>query len=681
MNKDNKKHRLKINRKVENIISLSILVLTVIVYLAFNKNYLNSVKEEKTTYVKTAISESDAQILNALNTVMKDVNIISSLIANEGNDSLFDDYTKLYKLDLSYVEYVGILRNSELSKVYYPNGQVAIDKNELMSNYDKIGYYETPYNSDLDFFITSNNDVCCVCKEPIYVTNGEELSYYGEVIFKADVTKIMTRYFQPSIIENANKCGWRVYISFDYGSDMEIYNSQATEIESPIKYKTNREMLNFTYEVSDKILNVSDKTTVGRIILAIIIGGILAGSIKILLYTFRKIGDMKKVNDTKLDFFTNIVYEVRTSTNSIIGLCNEAENENVISNVKSYIVSSKNELNKLLRKINNLLDITNISEGKLKSWEEDYYIHMLIKELENEYKLEAEDKEIKFMTEIAPDIPIKFRGSKIVIKKAIEHIIDNAFNLIIDGHIKINVYGTYVDDTHKVNELKIVISDTEIGMKNDVLNDIQISNALSRTKNDDSKIELAIAHEMLKSIGGKLSINSEFGKGTVYTLVIPQKVIDERIMTEDMLMGLEEKFRGNLGKLKKVNANILVVDDNEVNLSVLKNIINIYGAEVDSVKSGAAAIDLASTKNYDLFFIDYFMPEMDGIETLQKIRTLNRKYRTVPAVLVSANSESREQDVDEGGFDEYLPKPISQNDVERCLKTLLDIELIECEGK
>lgn len=673
--------KLKITKLTENIIALSILVLAFIIYLAVNSHYSKSVRDEKITYVTTSFAESDLYVYSKIDTILKDINVMTSIFSNTGSDSSFDDYVKLYKSDFSDLEFVGILRNSQLTKVYYPNGPIDVNKNELISNYDKLGTYDTQFGSDMDFFLNSNNEVCCITREPIYINDNGNKVYYGEVIFRMNFTKFIVKSFKPAMIDLANEYGWRAYLSFGYGSTDEVYKSIEGDIVNPIKFNSsNTDVYELKYEVSDKVLNAVDGTKYYRFIFALVIGLLLACSVKILLYTYRKIVDNNQMNDTKLDFFTNIVYEVRTSTNSIVGLCNEAEKEMAADKIKPYIYSSKNELNKLLRKINNLLDITNITEGKLKTWEEEYYIHMLINDLKNEYLPEAEAKEIKFLTETNEELPIKFKGPKIVLKKAIEHILDNALNVMFDGHIKINAYGEYKDDTRKEFNLKIVISDTELGIKQEAIKDVFSTKNLTNT-DDESRVELAIASEMLKTIGGELKISSEYGKGSIYTITIVQKVIDERLMTNDMFEGLQEKFRDNLGKLRKVNAKVLVVDDNEVNLSVLKNIISLYGADVDSVKSGAAAIDLASTKNYDILFIDYLMPELDGIETLRKIRSLNKRYRTVPAVLVSANSESRDNDYQDGGFNEYLPKPISQNDIEKSLKTLLEIDLIECDEK
>lgn len=281
--------------------------------------------------------------------------------------------------------------------------------------------------------------------------------------------------------------------------------------------------------------------------------------------------------------------------------------------------------------------------------------------------------------DVADDTPIKLQGQKSVIKKSIGHIIENSLSMIIDGHIKIAVSTNYINNRKNVI-LKIVITDTGIGIKSENVKDILQSDNLKETSSsDESKVELAIAIELIKSIGGELKINSEYGKGTVYTITLNQKVIDDRTMNDEMYKDLQEKFRRNLGALKKVNANILVVDDNEVNLTVLRNIIKTFGAEVDSAKSGAIALELAQAKNYDLMFIDYLMPDMDGIETLYSIRNINKYYKQAPAVLVSANTFSNENEFKDNGFDEYLPKPISQKDIERCLKTLLNVELIECE--
>lgn len=673
-------NRIKLTKRSENIIVISFFVIALLFAFAFNGIYKESQLEDYSNKMKLAFEIECQKIISKNEALFTDINAMAYEISKNGSDSNFAELVELYKTDFSICDYVGILKNGVLIKDYFPNGDFSLEESELELSFYKLAEYTNSYNEDVSYFVDTNNNVCTITQKPIYFMNEGEMQYYGELIYRINFTELTKNVFDLTPYGFNRNLFWKLSTKFSFGTILEIYSYNGSLINDPLVLSTHDNYnTEYLFTISKGTVLNSNTDGFYRINLFIIIIVFLSVGLKILFTIIRKQNDMDLINDTKLDFFTNIVYEVRTSTNSIVGFCNEAEKEQLSQNAKGYLNSSKNELKKLLHKINNILDITNITEGKKSSYEEEYYLHMLVQEIADEYKNEIEDRDIKFMLDISDNLPIKLCGSKIIIKKTLSHLIESTLSGIIDGHIKISISGAYLNQTKKNIKLKIVVSDTGIGIKDDYMKDIFILDNIKNSSSDDSKIEIAIASELIKTIGGSLKINSEYGKGTICTIEVSQKVVDDRTMTEEMLAGLKEKYRKNLGKLKKVHANVLIVDDNDVNLSVLRNIIKTYGAEVDSAKSGAIACELASVVNYDMVFIDYLMPELDGYETLKRIRNINKRYRTIPAVLVSANTFNKESDFKDAGFDDYLQKPIVQRDIERCLKSLLSIELIECE--
>lgn len=679
----------KYSKKTENYIVLSFFVISMILASIINSQI--NVKEGQALIDAAnnsfrTINEKQEGITEDY---VRDIYSISVMLGEISDVSQFQKIVDMYSEKLNDVECVALTRYGEIEEMYSSNNDDTYNqKLKTIISKEPISSYSYNYNAEVNYIEVEDEKIYELGRCPVYISSNGNKSYYGEVVYLSNLEKRVT--LEMTSQENLNSAmpnseiPYKLCIKFDGENEYVVYDNKMLNEKNTVEL-TSKGNIGITYiaHVDKKMIEEMFPYSYKRTLVALVIIFVVSIAIKLILVLFRKQQELNNLNENKIDFFTNVIYEVRTSTNSIMALCDEVEKENEDSiSITKHVDEAKYELKKLLHKIDNMLDITNVKLDKVKYSEEEYYLYILIDELTRKYESDVKKLEIDWIVDLAENLPIKFKGAKLTIQKILEHIISCSLKLIIDGRIRIRVEGAYTDNQETDYKLKFIISDTSIGINNDTIEEILESSNLSAKSvrvREEAEIELSIAKEIIRTLGGELKITSEFGKGSIYTVTITQNVVDKRIMNEDLLKSIEEKYRRNLGTLIEVNANVLVVDDNEVNLNALANMIKAYGANVDIAKSGDLAISMASEKMYDILYIDHLMPGIDGIETLKTIRAKSRKYRNVPAVLVTANVQANEVTYKNVGFDYYLAKPIGNAEIERSLKQLLRIELINCK--
>lgn len=628
----------------------------------------------------TALTQVIDKTLEMQNKTINDFQIMGISIQTRDNFEQADKMFRVIENDFSSYEAVGFVSNGIVEKLFSANTNILVG-----DQFDKycgkvLRTYDAP--SGVESFNVCQNDegdILSVFESPAYIYENNMTTYLGEYFAIINYSKLAR-----NALKDQN---FPVIVDINVGTDQNyiLYKSvnKISGREHDFVFDEKKTGYDVTYTVR---MNASQLTPgiwilVLKFLEVLFIAWAAAFVVKYIILNISRTEEERNIRETKYDFITNVIYEIRTSTNSIISFLSNIGND-VPEPVNDNVEASRKELDKLLHKINNMLDITNIRWSNFAKYDEQYYMTVLIDELTYEYKDKIADLDVQWLVDIADNLPIKFKGRQTSIKKMLEHVINNSLKLMVDGHIKISVYGSYTTPKEERMKINFVISDTGIGMKEDNISDIyKPSNSaiyLEGNSMEEAKTELFIAKEICKSLDGEFKVTSEYGKGTIVTCTIVQDVTDKRVMTQDLLVGLEEKFRKNLGKLKSATANVLVVDDNEVNLSMMGNLISKYGCTVETAKSGEIAALLCAEKEYDLIFIDQLMPGLDGFETLKEIRNYKINKNT-PAVLVTANTYDKDSAFDESGFEELIFKPLSVNDVEKILKLLLPIECIVCQ--
>lgn len=282
-------------------------------------------------------------------------------------------------------------------------------------------------------------------------------------------------------------------------------------------------------------------------------------------------------------------------------------------------------------------------------------------------------KGLSFITEIDSNIPKVLVGDEIRIKQIALNILSNAFKYTKEGYVKLKISSIIENDKCK---LLFSIEDTGSGIKKEALERLfETFERIDEKKNrhiEGSGLGLNITKNLLKMMGSDINVKSVYGRGSIFSFELCQDIIDKtpigEISSEVVKTGVYEK---NTEEFIAPKGRVLVVDDNMVNLTVMKGLLKKTQIKVDLALSGAEALRLTKLNKYHLIFMDHLMPELDGIETFARMKEMEENLNIdTPCIVLTANaiSGAKEQYM-EAGFAEYMTKPI---DI-----TLLDTNLIK----
>ncbi len=374
------------------------------------------------------------------------------------------------------------------------------------------------------------------------------------------------------------------------------------------------------------------------------------------------LNEAKKANDAKTEFLTVISHQIRTQMNAIIGLSESALSESLPFNAREDIHNINAASYNLLDIIDGILDISKIESGILEKNEREYDTSQLFQNLIGLTKEKIGNKKINLITEIDPKIPRRLFGDSSKIKQILLNVLTNAVQYTNNGSITITAKG--IKKKHNY-DIIITIEDTGIGMKKDQLEKIfQNSEQVDYSQN----MGLSIVKQLINLLNAKIVVESEYGKGSKFTLTFTQKVIDDK-----GIGNIDEYARGKLNK-DYFNANgktVLVVDDNKLNIKVALRFLEPYNINVQTAGSGQECIEMVKKgEKFDLILLDQMMPQLSGIETLKELKK-DSNFKT-PVVVLTADAivGVKEQYLKEG-FDNYLSKPIDAKELKSILEQYL----------
>lgn len=383
--------------------------------------------------------------------------------------------------------------------------------------------------------------------------------------------------------------------------------------------------------------------------------------------------EARNANQAKTTFLANMSHEIRTPMNAILGYTELVLKENLSGQVREYMNGIHLSARNLLAIINDILDITKIESGKMELIPDNYFFADLLDDVSLIISQQASQKGLAFVMKTDEHIPTQMYGDKVRIRGVLINILNNAVKYTKEGTI---TFETKVlsaeDDTVK---LAFIISDTGVGIRHeDQKNLFKSFERLDPQLHygiEGSGLGLSIAKGYVTLMGGDIAIESEYGAGSVFTVTIDQKVIDNTPMERRFAIDKHAEKPSGSCKLTIHDTRVLLVDDNTINLMVAKALLNSYGLSVDTAASGTIAITACKSFHYPIIFMDQMMPDMDGIEAMRQIRALDPYYKSggdSRIIVLTANAirGSREQLIAEG-FDEYLGKPLNLRQLERLL--------------
>jgi len=393
--------------------------------------------------------------------------------------------------------------------------------------------------------------------------------------------------------------------------------------------------------------------------------------------------ETQKANNAKSDFLASMSHEMRTPLNAIIGLSglsleNETLDKETFNNLEK--VNSSGEM--LLSIVNDILDISKIEAGKMELVEVDYDVPSVINDTITQNLFRIGEKPIELILDIAEDIFARLHGDELRIKQIMNNLLSNAIKYTNEGTIELSVKCERED---AIVWVTIKIRDTGKGIRPEnidkLFKDYSQLDLESNRKTEGTGLGLPITKSLAEMMNGTIEVESEYGKGSTFTVRIAQEFISDVHIGEDVVKSLKsfrytEDKRGRNSKFNRIRipyARVLVVDDNLTNLEVAKGLMKPYGMQIDCVESGQEAVDVikAEKVRYSAIFMDHMMPGMDGIEATEIIRTkIDSDYaKNIPIIALTANAiAGNEAMFLSKGFQAFISKPIELPKLDKVIR-------------
>jgi signal transduction histidine kinase/ActR/RegA family two-component response regulator len=391
---------------------------------------------------------------------------------------------------------------------------------------------------------------------------------------------------------------------------------------------------------------------------------------------------LEEANQFKGRFLASMSHEIRTPVNTIMA-CNELIlKEDVPEAVLENATNIKYAGDMLLSLMNNVLDLSKLESQKMELVEAAYDTNALFQEVIQVIAVQAKEKKLDFQVQISTGLPSELLGDSIRVKQLMTNILTNAIKYTPSGRVRLEVEEH--DRTQDSLVLIIRVLDTGIGIRKEDMNYLFDSfHRLEEDKNhsiEGSGLGLSISRQLVDLMGGTIEVESVYQQGSVFTISIPQKIINTvPVGNVDFTAAKKRSKADSRWQISAPEAKILVVDDKEMNLMVASRLLQSMGANVDTAYSGEQCLLLASRTHYNLIFMDHMMPQMDGIETLHCLREQeNGLCRETPVVVMTANAlDGAKQEYEAAGFQDYFPKPVNGKGFEKMLVKYLPENLIK----
>lgn len=376
--------------------------------------------------------------------------------------------------------------------------------------------------------------------------------------------------------------------------------------------------------------------------------------------------EAEKAIHAKSEFLSSMSHELRTPLNAIVCFSELLESkEGLDSESKDFARDIVSASHNLLDLVNGVLDISKIEAGKMELINKEYNSFELFNSLSTMVIPRIGDKPIDFKTVIASDIPPVLKGDTGKLKQIILNLLTNAVKYTDKGFIK---YRVECINDYKNNQTKLIITVTDTGRgikKEDIDRLFKKFERLEEDRNtsiEGTGLGLAITESLAELMGGKITVISDYGKGSTFKFVVVEEIVNKEsnlVVNEQTTLNYET-FEG-----KKV----LVVDNSKLNLKVAENVLKNFKVSTETVTSGLECLSCVKSKKYDIIFMDIMMPNMSGVEVLKKLR---EEKVNIPVIALTADAiEGQEEKYISEGFDGYLSKPIDKTKLKVILNKYL----------
>ena len=364
----------------------------------------------------------------------------------------------------------------------------------------------------------------------------------------------------------------------------------------------------------------------------------------------------------KSEFLARMSHEIRTPMNAILGMAELALREKNFERTQEHLYTIKKSGTNLLSIINDILDFSKIESGKLEIVPVDYLFSSLIDDVTNIINIKVQESQLEFRVDIDDTIPKALFGDEARVRQVVLNIINNAVKYTSEGFVALSAKCREVDADNMI--LIIEVADSGRGIKAEDLDGlfkdfVQLDRGANKGI-EGTGLGLAITQNLIAAMSGDISVRSEYGKGSTFTVTLPQGISHKEPLAFDSTILL----------FNAPSARVLVVDDVVINRTVAKGLLTMYAMQVHTCESGEEAVKAVQAEEYDIVFMDHMMPGMDGVEATAAIRSLEgERFQTLPIVALTANAIAGVEEMFlTSGFSDYLSKPINSRKLNEMLR-------------
>ncbi|MBO4902660.1 MAG: response regulator [Lachnospiraceae bacterium] len=392
-------------------------------------------------------------------------------------------------------------------------------------------------------------------------------------------------------------------------------------------------------------------------------------SVRGLLILQREKEEAVKESWDKSIFLANMSHEIRTPMNAIMSMSELlSESETLNDTEWDYVNTIYSASRNLLEIINDILDYSKFSAGKYDLVKESYEPLKMISDIEKMLVVKAREKGLTLTVSTDSRIPKRMIGDEGRVRQIVLNLLNNAVKYTDEGFVDLKVGFRPLDDQHA--ELIFIVADSGVGIKEEDLRKLfdeftQVDVRKNRSK-EGTGLGLAIARQLAELMDGRITVSSEYGKGSTFAAFVTQEIDRSPSgKTEEKKTEVEE-----LGKFRAPAFRVLAVDDNRVNLKVITELLKQYGIEADTASGGKQSIEMVQNNpKYNLIFMDYMMPEIDGREATMEIRKLNGcSPQELPIVALTADVLSgTKETLLSCGMNDYLAKPVKLEELKKIM--------------
>ena len=383
-------------------------------------------------------------------------------------------------------------------------------------------------------------------------------------------------------------------------------------------------------------------------------------------------------NKAKSDFLADMSHEIRTPINAVLGMNEMILRQSDDEQILEYSSNIKSAGNTLLSLINNILDFSKIEDGKMSLVPVEFDTAELIDALVNSVSERARAKGLELNIDVDRSVPSRLYGDDVRIGQVITNLLTNAVKYTETGSVTLRVRNNGTDGENV--KLRFDVIDTGIGIKEEDLGKLFESfKRIEETRNrhiEGTGLGISIVCKLLEMMDSKLDVESRYAIGSTFGFDLKLRVVDAAPVGEAGSKTKTSAAKDKAEHLYAPSARVLVTDDNDMNLKVATNFLKIFGITPVTCSSGSATIELMRKEKFDIVFLDHMMPEMDGIETLRKLKDEGLTDGTVMIALTANAVVGAEEQYLSAGFDGYLSKPITIEDIEKALAQYLPADII-----